>query len=90
MKSFQPKAANTTPDDDLGSPLRPDTAAEVQLHTTETDPVPRPNRQNRNAEVDFRREKRSNATHASITDPDTRLYKKSPAPGRCCSSSAMR
>jgi IS5 family transposase len=30
----------------------------------------------RNAEVDFRGEKRSNATHASITDPDARLYRK--------------
>lgn len=38
---------------------------------------PRPNRQNRNAEVDFRREKRTNATHASTIDPDARLYKKS-------------
>jgi hypothetical protein len=38
----------------------------------------RPNRQNRNPEVDFRGEKRSNATHASTNDPDARLYKKSP------------
>ncbi|RBP77749.1 hypothetical protein DFO80_1549 [Rhodobacter sp. 140A] len=36
---------------------------------------------NRNAEVDFRGEKRSNATHASITDPEARLYKKSPGTG---------
>jgi hypothetical protein len=32
----------------------------------------------RNAKVDFKGEKRSNATHASTTDPDARLYKKSP------------
>jgi transposase len=32
----------------------------------------------RNAEVDFRGEKRSNATHASTTDPDALLYRKSP------------
>jgi len=31
----------------------------------------------RNAERDFRGEKRSNATHASRTDPDARLYRKS-------------
>ena len=31
----------------------------------------------RNAEVDFHGEKRSNATHASTTDPEARLYKKS-------------
>ena len=30
----------------------------------------------RNAEADFHGEKRSNATHASTTDPDARLYKK--------------
>jgi transposase len=30
----------------------------------------------RNAEVDFRDEPRRNATHASTTDPDVRLYKK--------------
>lgn len=33
----------------------------------------------RNAEVDFKGEKRSNATHASTTDPDARLYRKSDA-----------
>ena len=33
------------------------------------------------AEVDFKGEKRSNATHASTTDPDARLYKKSPGIG---------
>jgi hypothetical protein len=43
--------------------------------------MPRPTRQNRNAEVDFRGEKRSNATHASTTDPDARLYRKSPGTG---------
>ena len=81
MKSFQPKADDTPPDDDPGSPSGPDTPAEDQPHTTETDPMPRPNRQNRNAEVDFRGEKRTNATHASTTDPDARLYKKSPGTG---------
>ena len=43
--------------------------------------MPRPTPQNRNAEVDFRGEKRSNATHASTTDPEARLYKKSPGTG---------
>ena len=32
----------------------------------------------RNEEVDFHGEKRSNATHASTTDPEAKLYKKSP------------
>lgn len=81
MKSFQPKAADAPPDDDPGSPPEPGTTAEDHPEITETDPMPRPSRQNRNAEVDFRGEKRSNATHASTTDPDARLYKKSPGTG---------
>jgi len=32
----------------------------------------------RNAEADFHGERRSNATHASTTDPDARLYRKGP------------
>lgn len=39
----------------------------------------------RNAEVDFRGEKRRNETHASTTDPDALLYRKSPGTGaRLC------
>jgi Transposase DDE domain len=39
----------------------------------------------RNAERDFRGEKRSNETHALITDPDARLYRKSNGqPSRLC------
>ena len=38
----------------------------------------RPKRRNRNAEVYFRGNKQSKATRASTTDPDARLYKKSP------------
>ena len=37
-----------------------------------------PPAQGRNGERDFHGEKRSNETHASTTDPDARLYKKSP------------
>jgi hypothetical protein len=83
MKSFQPKGDDTPPDDGTGSPPGPDTTAAVQTETTEveTDPMPRPTRHSRNAEVDFKGEKRSNATHASTTDPDARLYKKSPGTG---------
>jgi Transposase DDE domain/Transposase domain (DUF772) len=87
MKSFQPKATGTPPDDeDPGDPPtaapdarnpdrpRPGTAAE-------TAPMPHPARRDRNAEVDFRGERRTNATHASTTDPDARLYRKSPGTG---------
>lgn len=39
----------------------------------------------RNAERDFHKEKRSNETHASTTDPDARLYKKGDGqPARLC------
>ena len=41
----------------------------------------RPTRRNRNAEVDFRGERRSNAAHAATTDPDARLFRKSPGAG---------
>lgn len=83
MKSFQPKGSDTPPDDDAGSPPGPDATAKDHPEPTvsETVPIPRPSRQNRKAEVDFRGEKRSNATHASTTDPDARLYKKSPGAG---------
>ena len=47
----------------------------------ETDPMARPNHRNRNAEVDLKGEKRSSAIHASTTDPDARLYNKSPGTG---------
>lgn len=84
MKSFQPKPDITPPDDaGPGDPPSPDmtTADQPEPTQTETDPMPRPTRQHRNVEVDFRGEKRSNATHASTTDPDARLYKKSPGTG---------
>jgi len=46
------------------------------------EPPPGPGR---NAERDFRGEKRSNETHASTTDPDARLYRKSNGqPSRLC------
>jgi transposase len=87
MKSFQPKAeANPPENEGPGDPPAPDTTLEPDPETApsktpaETDPMPRTSRR-RNAEVDFKGEKRSNATHASTTDPDARLYKKSPGTG---------
>lgn len=83
MKSFQPKATGTPSDHDPGGPPSPDSPAEdhPEPTPTETDPMSRPTRRNRNAEVDFEGEKRTNATHGSTTDPDARLYKKSPGTG---------
>jgi len=84
MKSFQPKGS-PPPDHDGdpgGPPPPPDRESpantDQQPEQTEIQPMPDTPRQTRNAEVDFRGEKRSNATHASVTDPDARLYKKSP------------
>jgi hypothetical protein len=84
MKSFQPKA-DAAPPDDEGPNDPPNTettpATKTSKTPTETNPMPRNTKPHRNAEVDFKGEKRSNATHASITDPDARLYKKSPGTG---------
>jgi transposase len=88
MKSFKPKAEGTPPDDEgPGDPpaegdasaVNPDTPAPE--NRSEAAPMPRPSHRSRNAEVDFKGEKRSNATHASTTDPDARLYKKAPGTG---------
>ena len=83
MKSFQPKAEGVPPEDEgPGDPSGNDTAADQPAQPElETDPMPRATHQHRNAEVDFRGEKRSNATHISTTDPEARLYKKSPGTG---------
>jgi hypothetical protein len=86
MKSFQPKDSTVPPpDDDPGGPPPPPndetSASTSQPQETETQPMPDTPRQTRNAEVNFRGEKRSNATHASMTDPDARLHKKSPGAG---------
>lgn len=61
MKSFQPKAECAPPDDEgPGDPPAQDTAPTAKP----PDPMRHPNRRDRNAEVDFKGEKRSNATHA--------------------------
>lgn len=80
MKSFQPKAPPE--EDDAGDPPPPPTdqtpTKPDQPETPETPPM---QSKSRNTEVDFKGEKRSNATHESFTDPDARLYKKSPGAG---------
>lgn len=84
MKSFQQKAEGSSPghegpDDPPTPSIAPDN--QPTQSEAETEPMPRTNHRNRNAEVDFKGEKRSNATHASTTDPEARLYKKSPGTG---------
>ena len=81
MKSFKPKAEGTSPDDEDpgGPPTQGDTPDDQTAETNpETASMPRSTHHSRNAEVDFKGEKRSNATHASTTDPEARLYKKAP------------
>ena len=76
VESFLPKADDTPPDNDLSSPPGPDIPAEDYSEPTETktEPMPRPSRPCRTAEVDFWGEKRSNATYAPTTDSDAWLY----------------
>jgi transposase len=62
-KSFQPKPASS-PDDTDNGPPGPGASAEAA-------PA------GRNQERDWRGDKRSNETHASVTDPDARLARKS-------------
>ena len=85
MKSFQPKADTAPPDQAEGAddppPSPPSDTAAPEHRQTEIEPMPRKTSRKRNAEADFRGQKRSNATHASLTDPQARLYKKSPGAG---------
>ena len=80
MKSFQPRTAATAeepPADDTGS--GPASVADRAASPAQDTPSPTPSdgpTKDRNAEVDFHGEKRSNQTHVSVTDPDARLYRK--------------
>jgi transposase len=83
MKSFLPKdrpdAAPPEPDRAPDNKNEPATASpatpSAEAAPMTTTPVAEP-KKSRNAEVDFHGQKRSNATHASVTDPQARLYKK--------------
>ena len=82
MKSFRPRAEAAPPEDEgPGDPSMRRTAADARPTRYETPLMPGPKPGTRNAEVDFRGKRRSNATHVSTTDPDARLYKKSPGTG---------
>jgi len=72
MKSFQPKAgAEGSEPLGAGSSGSGEASAEAQACEAAA-----PADKGRNAEVDFHGQKRSNETHASVTDPDARLYRK--------------
>ena len=80
MKSFQPKPQPAAPQGEGGDPPPPLAPPTIESKptapsSTETKNEDRPMKE-RNAEVDFHGQKRSNATHASTSDPDARLYRK--------------
>ncbi|CDZ74048.1 ISXoo14 transposase [Neorhizobium galegae bv. orientalis] len=86
VKSFQPKS-EVAPSGDGGdhddpSPL-PTAASELSIETQvkPTTTMTAAKAPDTNAAVDFRGHKRSNATHASVTNPEARLYKKSSGAG---------
>jgi transposase len=76
MKSFQPIAAPPPDGPDGNEPPPPPQPPAAETETpaaNEPEPMPMTDR---NAEVDFHGQKRSNTTHVSVTDPEARLYKK--------------
>ena len=77
MKSFQPKAgAKGSEPPAAGSSGSGEVSDKAQA-CEPTAPAETPAAdKGRNAEVDFHGSKRSNETHASVTDPDARLYRK--------------
>ena len=81
MKSFQPKAPAATPEQPGGDPPAPPAPPTPETTTAQTETKTETKTEDqsmkeRNAEVDFHGQKRSNATHASTSDPEARLYKK--------------
>jgi transposase len=91
MKSFVAKEPTPPPEDGPGSgaqpPSEPAEKAETQA-SAETDDTAQPantetpmptadaSKSSRNEEIDFHGQKRTNATHASTTDPEARLFRK--------------
>ena len=71
MKSFQPKAEANG-----GEPPADGEGMQSPAAQAASNPAAVPSIEGRNAEVDFHGQKRSNETHASVTDPDARLYRK--------------
>lgn len=78
MKSFQPKAAAPSQEPPPDGPSDPDRALPATPTTPETieTKTADPADSDRNPHVDFHGQKRRNDTHASVTDPEARLYRK--------------
>jgi hypothetical protein len=99
FKSFKPKAASGGAEPPGGDPPPPDAGSPGRIGTTktavETDTADGAGKMatdatatseiGRNVERDWRGQSWSNATHASITDPDARLYRKAKGkPAQLC------
>jgi len=76
MKSFKPKAGADGSEPPVGSDGPGEATAEAQAGEVAASAETPAADKGRNAEVDFHGQKRSNETHASVTDPDARLYRK--------------
>jgi transposase len=76
MKSFQPKAGAKGSEPPAGSGGPGEAIAEAQACEAAASAETPAADNGRNAEVNFHGQKRSNETHASVTDPDARLYRK--------------
>ena len=83
MKSFQPQALAASaepPADGSGSDQDGESTVEMEACASAAPVEPAtaadPSDKGRNAEVDLHGQKRSNQTHASVTDPQARLYRK--------------
>ena len=76
MKSFQPKAGAEGSELPVGSDGSGEATAEAQACEAAASAETPAADKGRNAEVNFHGQKRSNETHASVTDPDARLYRK--------------
>lgn len=84
LTSFQPKDnAKPDRDDDPGGPPYGSESPASAADQATACPIPMscPRYRSHNAEVDFRGERRSNTTHASTTDQEVRLVKKSHGTG---------
>jgi transposase len=81
MKSFQPKGTAGDGEPPASADAGPGGDGAVPVSAASQDgtaPVAEAAPADRNAEVNFHGQKRSNETHASRTDPEARLYRKGP------------
>ena len=80
MKSFQPKPDAAAPETTGGDPPAPPATPTAETEPTAKNEIETRNEEGsmkeRNPEVDFHGQKRSNETHASTSDPEARLYRK--------------